>query len=96
MALVHTYVMTAREGGEAVMEAALRDLAAATATIAGNRGAMVLRDRKEPNRFQFVELWESAEARGAAAQHLPKEVMTRLMGSVGGPLQMAGWDRLAG
>lgn len=94
MELVHSYVMTARAGSEAAMEQALLDLAAATRKIAGSQGAIVLRDRKEPNRFQFLELWDNVESRGAAAQHLPKDVMTRLMATVGGPLQMAGWDRL--
>ena len=96
MAIVHSYVMTARAGSEAAREQALRDLAAATREIAGSEGAIVLQDRKEPGKFMFLEMWDSIESRGAAGAQLPKEVMTRLMGTVGGPLQMAGYDRLEG
>jgi hypothetical protein len=57
---------------------------------------MVLRDRKAAQTFLFLEFWESAESRTAAGSQLPKEVMGRIMAALGGPLQMADYDRLTG
>lgn len=96
MSLVHSYVMTARPGSEDALAEALGRLAAAVEGIAGSRGAMVLRDRKEPARFQFLEFWDTPESRGAAGPQLPKDVMGAIMGALGGPLQMVDYDRLAG
>ena len=75
---------------------ALTALAEATKTIAGSQGAMVLHDRKEAQRFLFLEFWDSAESRKAAGAQLPKDVMARIMAAAGGPLKMAGFDRVAG
>lgn len=95
MGLVHSYVLTARDGSEADLEQALRDLGAAVKGIAGSEGTMVLRDRKDSAKFQFLEFWTDEGARNAAGSQLPKDVMGRLMASVGGPIQMAGYDQLA-
>lgn len=96
MAIVHTYTLTSGDGREDALRAALEDLATAARSIAGSQGAMVLVDRKEPNRFLFLEFWENEDARKAAGPQLPKEVMGRLMAAVSGPLQMAGYDRVSG
>jgi heme-degrading monooxygenase HmoA len=96
MALVHSYQMTARAGGEGALAEALAALAEAVKGIAGSQGAMVLRDRKEAQKFLFLEFWDGEESRKAAGSQLPKEVMGRIMAALGGPLQMADWDRLAG
>jgi quinol monooxygenase YgiN len=96
MALVHSYQMTARPGSEGALADALAALAAAVNGLAGSQGAMVLRDRKEAHRFLFLEFWDGEEARKAAGSQLPKEIMGRIMAALGGPLQMADWDRLAG
>jgi heme-degrading monooxygenase HmoA len=96
MALVHSYQMTPRAGGEEALAEALGALAEAVKGIAGSQGAMVLRDRKEAQKFLFLEFWDTEESRKAAGSQLPKEVMGRIMGALGGPLQMADWDRLAG
>jgi quinol monooxygenase YgiN len=55
-----------------------------------------LRDRKEANRFLFLEFWENEASRKAAGSQLPKEVMSAIIAAVGGPLKMADFDRLAG
>jgi quinol monooxygenase YgiN len=96
MALVHSYAMIAREGSEAALAEALEALAAAVTHIAGSQGAMVLRDRKEAQKFLFLEFWDGEASRKAAGAHLPKDVMGRIMAALGGPLQMADYDRLAG
>lgn len=96
MAIVHSYDMTSHAGKEEALGSALHDLAEAVKGIAGSQGAMVLQDRKEPQRFLFLEFWEDEASRKAAGSQLPKEVMGRIMAAVGGPLKMADFDRLAG
>jgi heme-degrading monooxygenase HmoA len=96
MALVHSYVMIARAGSEDDLGQALAALGEAVKGIAGSQGAMVLRDRKEAQKFLFLEFWDSEESRKAAGAQLPKDVMGQIMGALGGPLQMADYDRLAG
>jgi len=96
MAIAHSYDMTAHAGREDALSEALEALAEAVKGISGSQGAMVLQDRKEPQRFLFMEFWEDEAARNAAGPMLPKDVMGRIMASVGGPLKMAGYDRVAG
>lgn len=96
VALVHSYDLTAGKGSEEALGSALEALAEAVKGIAGSQGAMVLRDRKERNRFLFLEFWTDEDSRKAAGSQLPKAVMGQIMGSVSGPLKMADFDRLAG
>ena len=96
MALVHSYHMIARAGSEDALALALEALGEAVKGIAGSQGAMVLQDRKEPQKLLFLEFWDSEESRKAAGSQLPKDVMGQIMAALGGPLQMADWDRLAG
>jgi quinol monooxygenase YgiN len=96
MALVHSYDLTARPGSEEALGQALEALGEAARKIAGSQGAMVLRDRKETNRYLFLEFWEDEASRKAAGSQLPKDVMNALMAAVGGPIKMADFDRLAG
>ena len=96
MGLVHSYTMIARDGSENVLAEALGALGDAVKTIAGSQGAMVLRDRKEPGKFLFLEFWDSEDSRKAAGPQLPKDVMGRIMAALGGPLQMGDYDRLPG
>lgn len=96
MALVHSYDLTAGNGREDALGAALEALAEAVKGIAGSQGAMVLRDRKETSRFLFLEFWDNEESRKAAGSQLPRDVMGQIMGAVAGPLKMADFDRIAG
>jgi heme-degrading monooxygenase HmoA len=96
MALVHSYTMIAKPGSEAALAQALDSLAGAVKGIAGSEGTMVLQDRKEAQKFLFLEFWDSEESRKAAGSQLPKEVMGQIMAALGGPLQMADYERLAG
>lgn len=96
MALVHSYDLTAGNGREDALGAALEALAEAVKSIAGSQGAMVLRDRKETSRFLFLEFWDNEESRKAAGSQLPRDVMGQIMGAVAGPLKMADFDRIAG
>jgi quinol monooxygenase YgiN len=96
MALVHSYQMIAKQGSESALSEALEALATAVKAIAGSQGAMVLQDRKEAQKFLFLEFWENEESRKAAGSQLPRDVMGRIMASIGGPLQMADYDRVAG
>jgi quinol monooxygenase YgiN len=88
--------MIARPGSESALAQALGALAEAVKEIAGSQGAIVLQDRKEAQKFLFLELWDSEDSRKAAGSQLPKEVMGQIMAALGGPLQMADYDRLAG
>lgn len=96
MALVHSYDLTAGNGREDALGAALEALAETVKGIAGSQGAMVLRDRKEASRFLFLEFWDNEESRKAAGSQLPRDVMGQIMGAVAGPLKMADFDRIAG
>jgi len=96
MGLVHSYDLTARAGSEEALGNTLEALGEAVKGIAGSQGAMVLRDRKEANRFLFLEFWDDEASRKAAGSQLPKDVMGALMAAVGGPIKMADFDRLAG
>lgn len=96
MALVHSYDMTAKAGSEEALGKALQALADAVKGIAGSQGAMVLQDRKEAQRFLFLEFWQDEESRKAAGSQLPKEVMGVIMASVAGQLKMADYERVAG
>lgn len=95
MGLVHSYDLTASAGGVEALASALADLARAVKQIDGSLGAKVLRDRKDGQRFLFLEFWRDEDARKAAGSQLPKEVMGRIMGAVTGPLKMAGFDEIA-
>lgn len=94
MAIAHSYDMTAKAGSEEALGKALQALADAVKAIAGSQGAMVMQDRKERQRFLFVELWADEASRKAAGSQLPKDVMMVIMGSVAGQLKMADYDRL--
>lgn len=96
MSLVHSYVITASEGSEAELAATLDMLGAAVKTLAGTEGTMILRDRKNPASFTFLEFWADEASRSAAGAQLPKEVMKRLMTAAAGPIQMAAYDRVSG
>lgn len=96
MAIAHSYDMTAHAGREDALREALEALGEAVKGIAGSQGSMALQDRKEPQRFLFLEFWQDEASRNAAGPQLPKDVMSRIMASVGGPLKMAGYDRVAG
>lgn len=95
MTLVHSYDLTASAGGEEALADALSALARAVKDIDGSLGAKVLRDRKDGQRFLFLEFWRDEEARKAAGSQLPREIMGRIMGAVTGPLKMAGFDEIA-
>lgn len=96
MALVHSYDLTAHQGRQEALGMALEALAEAVKSIAGNEGAMVLQDRKDEQRFLFLEFWDNESSRKAAGSQLPKDVMGQIMASVGGPLKMADFDRRFG
>lgn len=92
MAIAQSYILIAKSGSEEDMAAALRDLAAVATGFTGSEGTRILRDRKQPNRFQFVEFWVDDDARNAAGKQLPKDVMGRIMGAVGEPPKMDVYD----
>ncbi len=96
MAIVHSYDLTAHAGKSDELGSALKALAEAVKTIAGSQGAMVLQESKDAQRFLFLEFWQDEASRKAAGPQLPKEVMGQIMSSVGGPLKMADYDRIAG
>ncbi len=96
MAIVHSYDMTSHAGKEEALGSALKALAEAVKAIAGSQGAMVLQDSSDAQHFLFLEFWDNEASRKAAGPQLPKEVMGQIMSSVGGPLKMGDYERIAG
>ncbi len=84
MSVAQTYIMTAAEGKETAMEAALTTLAEAVRPIEGCEGVVVLRDQKNKRRFIFIETFVDADAHRASAALLPKEAMAPLMATIEG------------
>lgn len=94
MTIARHYVMTAREGQDAVLETALRALADVVRTVPGSTGVELLRDLGNARRFIFIEKWESVEAHAQGGAHIPKESLAPLMAALDGPPDGAYFDYL--
>jgi len=94
MSIARHYVMNAREGQDAVLETALRDLADIVRGVPGSQGVELLRDLGNERRFILIEKWDSVEAHGAGGKLIPKEALAPLMAALDGPPDGAYFDYL--
>lgn len=92
MAIAQTYRLHAAKDQEDSLAAALQDLATAVRQIEGNLDVTILHQTATPGRFLFLEFWNSEADRKAAGAKLPKDVMGRIMASVGEPPEVVGFD----
>ena len=94
MSIARHYVMNAREGQDAVLETALRDLADIVRGVPGSQGVELLRDLGNERRFILIEKWDSVEAHSAGGKQIPKEAIAPLMAALDGPPDGAYFDYL--
>ncbi len=85
MTVARHYVMHAAEGKDAMLEAALGNLADAVRSVAGCEGVEMLRDLGNERRFIFIEKWESIEAHKSGGKLIPKEIFAPMMAALDGP-----------
>jgi quinol monooxygenase YgiN len=78
MTIARHYTMSAAENKADQLISVLGDLTAALKGIAGFEGAELIRDVDNPNRFVFIEKWESVAAHKAGGPHLPKSVLSSM------------------
>lgn len=77
--IAQAYQLHARQGADVSVATALKELSTWLASQAGNLGARSLQDQTDKCQFLFLEFWQTPQARAAAANHMPKEVMSALM-----------------
>lgn len=94
MTTARLYIMHAKEGFDASLETALRDLAAAVAALPGSEGVEVLRDSGNERRFVLIEKWASIEAHEAIKADFKKLPMGPLMDALDGPPDGSYYDYL--
>ncbi len=94
MTVARHYVMHAKEGSDAALERALRDLAAAVRPLPGCEGVEMLRDLGNERRFVFIERWADVDAHKAAGPMLDKRIFEPMMAALDGPPEGAYLDYL--
>jgi quinol monooxygenase YgiN len=85
MTVARHYIMHAREGMDASLETALRDLAEAVRPLPGCEGVEMLRDLGNERRFVFIERWADVEAHKDAGKLLDKGLFAPMMAALDGP-----------
>lgn len=81
--IVQTYSLHAAAGRRDETLGAMRELASWLEGQEGCLGAQILCDTKETDAFLFLETWQDDDHRTAAGAALDKDLMGRLMGSLG-------------
>lgn len=94
MTTARLYIMHAKEGHDAALETALRNLSEAVAAFPGSEGAELLRDAGNERRFVFIEKWASIEAHEAIKADFKKLPMGPLMDALDGPPDGSYYDYL--
>ncbi len=94
MTTARLYIMHAKEGHDAALETALRNLSEAVAAFPGSEGAELLRDAGNERRFVFIEKWASIEAHEAIKADFKKLPMGPLMAALDGPPDGSYYDYL--
>lgn len=94
MTVARLYIMHAKEGEDAALEAALSFLADGVRTVKGCEGVELMRDAGNERRFIFIEKWTSEEAHGSALSSLPKNVLDPVMAALDGPPDGSYYDYL--
>ena len=77
--------MIAKDGQGPALEAALRALAAKVAPQAGCAGTELYQDADNPERFTFLERWESVDAQKAGGKAVGKEAFAPIMAALASP-----------
>lgn len=73
------YMMNAKAGDGDELRAALAILADAVRPLPGCDGVEALRDIADPDRFVFIERWQTVEAHRSAGALLPKDTLAPVM-----------------
>ena len=94
MTIARHYVMQAKAGMEAALDAALRAVAQAVRPLPGCEGVEMLRDLAHEGRFIFIEQWADVEAHKAAGALLDKSLFVPMMAALDGPPESAYLDYL--
>ena len=92
MTIARLYRMTAAEGKEDALGAALEDAAQLVARVPGSEGVEVLRDIETIGAYVFIEKWTTVDAHKAARDHLPKGALDAVMAAMAGPPEGAYLD----
>jgi len=95
MTIARLYIMHAKEGHDAALETALRNLAAAVVGFPGSEGTELMRDAGNERRFVFIEKWASIEDHKATQARFKELPMGPLMDALDGPPDGSYFDYLA-
>lgn len=85
VAYVRFYRMTARDGEDAALRAALEALAGKVRPLEGCVGTELLEDADKPGQYVFLERWTSVDAHKAGGKLLGKESFAPIMAVLAGP-----------
>lgn len=96
MTVARLYRMTAAEGKEEALLEALTTLAKVVRPLDGCLGIELLRDKKRPGSFAFIEKWQSVEIHKAGAAALPAGTFDPVMANLAGPPEASYQDYLIG
>lgn len=89
MTFVRAYLMIARDGEISALEAALCALADKVAPQRGCAGIELYRDADNPERFTFLERWESVDAQKSGGKAVGKEAFAPIMAALACPPEAA-------
>jgi quinol monooxygenase YgiN len=89
MAFVRSYLMIAKDDKMAELEEALRSLAAKITAQTGCIGTELYQDAAKPERFTFLERWESVDAQQAGGKAVGKEAFAPIMAALATPPEAA-------
>lgn len=94
MPFVRHYLMTARPDEIDGLRSALEALAAKVQPLDGCDGAELYQDADKPERFYFLERWQSVEAQKAGGAALGQEAFAPVMAALANPPEAASLNRL--
>jgi len=94
MTVARLYVMHAKAGQSAQMEAALGKVADLVRTVAGSEGVELLRDTGNEHRFIFIEKWDSEASHAKALSGMPPGSLDAVQAAMDGPPDGAYFDYL--
>lgn len=89
MSIVRLYTMTASTGEQDALFRALLTLADNVRALPDCTGVELYQDQKRPERFTFLEHWNSVEAHKMSGELMDKEVLAAVMALLGLPPEMA-------
>lgn len=92
--MIRSYLMIARPDQADALKTALDALATAVRGIEGCSGVELLVDAAAPERFTFLERWDSAEIYEAQSKTLPKTLFAPVMAALAEPPQSARLETL--